>query len=221
MSRPELELCAYSAAAVGLAERAGLDRVELCADPELGGTTPDDDVLRDARRNRDIEIWVMVRPRGGDFVYSDGEFREMLRTVAWARDLGADGVVLGVLTTSGDVDVARTRALVEAARPLGCTFHRAFDEARDWETALDDVIGTGCVRLLTSGQAKRAITGAGVIRKIVRRAAGRIEIMAGSGVNPLNGPTLIRTGVDALHFSAHRDGRFADPEFIEEMTKLI
>ncbi len=218
----KLELCAYSAAAVATAERFSLTRVELCAAPELDGITPPDDVLREARRCKNIGIHVMIRPRGGDFVYSDDEFETMKSQIVRARELGADGVVFGLLTVDGDVDVVRTRELVEFSRPMVATFHRAFDVARDWRAALEDVIGCGCVRILTSGQAPSAFEGRETLREIVRQAGRRIEIMAGARVNPDNARVLMATGVDALHFSAkNRAGEFADEEFISEICALL
>jgi copper homeostasis protein len=192
---------------------------------------------------RPVELSVMIRPRGGDFLYSDVEFEQMRRDVVFARECGADGVVFGMLTPEGDVDVERTRQIVELARPMECTFHRAFDVARDPLRALEDVIATGCRRILTSGQRAAAIEGVGLIGELVRAAAGRIEIMAGSGVNPSNAREIAATGVDALHFSARavRPGgmkyrnpfvsfspegisddeiAYADPRFVAEMVAI-
>lgn len=233
----ELELCSYSVEAVRRACEAGLTRVELCAEPALDGISPSDETLRAAVAiargasagpgSRGVEVSVMVRPRGGGFVYSDAEFEQMRREIFRARELGADGVVVGLLTGDGDVDIVRLRELVEAARPLETTFHRAFDVARDWRAALEAIVEAGCTRLLTSGQAPTAIEGVDTLRGIIAaahegaaKARGRIEIMAGAGVDPTNAAALINAGVDALHFSARRDGHFADPEFIKEMTKI-
>ena len=169
------ELCAYSVEACETARRAGVTRVELCASPYEGGTTPSAAAIRMARRIGGLQLSVMVRPRGGDFLYSDTEFRQMLEEVRFARECGADGVVFGVLTPDGRVDVQRTAALVAEAGPMQTTFHRAFDMACDLEEALEAAVA---------------------------QAAGRIELMAGSGVNPSNVRQLAATGVDAVHFSA-------------------
>ncbi len=220
----ETELCSYSLEAVRTAVREGVTRVELCAGPpEEGGMTPSEATMSGAREatNGDggcrVELSVMIRPRGGDFVYSDGEFEQMKRDIAMAKKCGADGVVFGLLTSDGDVDIPRTRELVELAKPMESTFHRAFDVARDWRTALEDIIATGCRRILTSGQRASAPEGMETIRKIVRAADGRIEIMAGAGVAPPNAHELAATGVDALHFSAKTVG---DPQFVREMVAI-
>jgi copper homeostasis protein len=149
-----------------------------------------------------IDQSVMIRPRGGDFLYSDEEFATMLRDIEHARMAGATGVVFGILTADGKVDIERTRALVEAAKGMECTFHRAVDMTEDYEQAVEDVIATGCHRILTSGGYDKAIDGIDNIRRAVEIAAGRIEIMAGSGVVAANAEALAAIGVDALHFSA-------------------
>ena len=181
------ELCAYSIEACETARRAGVARVELCASPYEGGTTPSAAAIRMARRIEGLQLSVMIRPRGGDFLYDDAEFRQMLEEVRFARECGADGVVFGLLTPDGRVET---------------TFHRAFDMTCDLSDALEEVVRTGCTRILTSGGRNTASEGIGDLRALVVRAAGRIEIMAGSGVNPSNVRQLAAAGVDALHFSA-------------------
>ena len=178
------ELCAYSVEACEAARRAGVTRVELCASPYEGGTTPSAAAIRMARRIGGLQLSVMVRPRGGDFLYSDTEFRQMLEEVRFARECGADGVVFGVLTPDGRVDVQRTAALVAEAGPMQTTFHRAFDMACDLEEALEAAVAAGCRRILTSGGRNTAVEGIDTLRALVAQAAGRIELMAGSGVNP-------------------------------------
>jgi copper homeostasis protein len=208
----ETELVSYSLEAVAAAAIAGVTRVELCASPADGGTTPSAAAIAvshalishsaQEKGSKPMELSVMIRPRGGDFLYTDIEFEQMKHEIVFARECGADCVVFGLLTPDGDVDVARTRELVALAHPVECTFHRAFDVARDPMRALEDVIATGCRRVLTSGQRTTAIEAIELLRQLVEAAAGRIEIMAGSGVNPGNGAELAATGVDALHFSA-------------------
>jgi copper homeostasis protein len=245
----ETELCAYSVEAVRTAARLGATRVELCASPTEGGTTPSAATIAMAREvageraGRPLELSVMIRPRGGDFLYDDEEFEQMRRDIAFAKNAGADGVVFGLLTPEGEVDVTRTRELVNLAMPMESTFHRAIDVARDPVRALEDIVAAGCRRVLTSGGRATALEGIDTIREMVRVAAGRIEIMAGSGVNPANGRTLAATGVDALHFSARavREGgmeyrsphvsfspegssdhqiAYADPGFVEKMVEI-
>lgn len=155
LCRMTTELCAYSVEACEAARRAGVTRVELCASPYEGGTTPSAAAIRMARRIGGLQLSVMVRPRGGDFLYSDTEFRQMLEEVRFARECGADGVVFGVLTPDGRVDVQRTAALVAEAGPMQTTFHRAFDMACDLEEALEAAVAAGCRRILTSGAAIR------------------------------------------------------------------
>ena len=196
------ELCAYSVDACLVASRAGVTRVELCASPWEGGTTPSAATIRLARRIPGIRLQVMIRPRGGDFCYSDPELEQMAGEIRFARSCGVDGVVLGVLTPDGEVDAVRTAALVSEAGGLEVTFHRAFDMTRDPLSALETVIGCGCRRILTSGGRNTAVEGIDTLRELVVRAAGRIEIMAGSGVNAANARLLADAGVDALHFSA-------------------
>lgn len=202
MKMTETEVCCYSLESCLTAAKAGATRVELCASPYEGGTTPSAAAIRMARRVPGIELAVMIRPRGGDFLYSELEFDQMKREIGFALESGADCVVSGVLNPDGSVDVRRTKELVEAAAPMQFTFHRAFDTTPDIFQALEDVIKAGCTRILTSGGSNTAPEGIGNIRMLAEKSAGRVEIMAGSGVNPANARELALTGVDALHFSA-------------------
>lgn len=196
------ELCAYSVDACRIAARLGVDRVELCASPAEGGVTPSMATIERVAKIEGIDVSVMIRPRGGDFLYSDDEFETMLRDIAYAREAGATGVVFGILTADGRVDVERTRQLVEASKGMETTFHRAVDMTEDYEAAVEAVIAAGCNRILTSGSYDKAIDGIANIRRAVEIAKGRIEIMAGSGVVAANAKQLAEVGVDALHFSA-------------------
>ena len=196
------ELCAYSVDACRIAARLGVDRVELCASPAEGGVTPSMATIERVAKIEGIDVSVMIRPRGGDFLYSDDEFETMLRDIAYAREAGATGVVFGILTADGKVDVERTRQLVEASKGMETTFHRAVDMTENYEAAVEAVIAAGCNRILTSGSYDKAIDGIANIRRAVEIAKGRIEIMAGSGVVAVNAKQLAEVGVDALHFSA-------------------
>lgn len=198
------ELCAYSVDACRVAARLGVDRVELCASPDEGGVTPSYATIERVTAIEGLDVSVMIRPRGGDFLYSDDEFRTMLEDIAHARRAGATGVVFGVLTADGRVDVERTRELVKAAEGMETTFHRAVDMAADYRQAIEDVIAAGCSRILTSGSYDKAIDGIENISEAVAVANGRIEIMAGSGVVAANAAQLAARGVDALHFSAKK-----------------
>lgn len=205
----EIEVCAYSLESCLAAQEAGADRVELCAAMYDGGTTPSPGTIRLARELLNIELYVMIRPRGGDFLYTELEYRQMKADLLFAKSCGADGVVIGLLDENGRVDVARTRELVELAAPMKVTFHRAFDMTVDYHRALEDVVRAGCYRILTSGQRNTAVEGMEVLRELVRENAGRIRIMAGSGVGSGNALSLAATGIDALHLSGKnsRDSR--------------
>lgn len=198
------ELCTYSLEACHIAARLGIDRVELCASPADGGTTPSIASIERASTISGIDVCVMIRPRGGDFLYTDEEFHTMLDDIVHARKAGATGVVFGILTPDGHIDTARTRHLVEAAESMETTFHRAVDMTADYLQAVEDIISTGCTRILTSGGYDKASEGISNITHAVSLAAGRIEIMAGSGINSSNALRLASTGIDALHFSAKR-----------------
>ena len=196
-----LEVCAYSFESCLTAQTVGAGRIELCGGLAEGGTTPSAGLIQLARQHLTIPLYVMIRPRGGDFLYTDTELAVMKADIEIAKTMGADGIVLGLLQADGRVDTEHTRQLVELAHPLPVTFHRAFDMTRDPLEALDAVIRTGAVRILTSGQQPTAEAGLPLLRQLVQQAAGRIEIMAGAGVNATNAGALIEAGVDSLHLS--------------------
>lgn len=199
---PLLEIVAYSHASALAAAAGGADRIELCENTAEGGTTPSLGTIEAARRIPGVKLHVMVRPRGGDFLYTDAEFDIMLREVELARQAGADGVVIGILRPDATVDVERCRRLVAVAGGLNVTFHRAFDWAADPLRALEDVIASGCNRILTSGQAPTALAGAPRIAELVKAARGRLVMLAGGGVNERNVSEILRlTGVTEVHGS--------------------
>ena len=177
-----LEIAANSVASALAAQQGGAGRVELCTALELGGLTPSYAQIAMAREKLTIPLYVLIRPRAGDFLYNDLEFETMLRDIEACAKAGCDGVVLGVLDADGRVDRPRCRSLISAAGNMGVTFHRAFDLARDPLTALEDVIALGCERVLTSGAQASAIEGAELILQLVELAAGRIVVMPGAGV---------------------------------------
>lgn len=168
------------------AERGGADRIELCANLSVGGLTPDGELLRSVREKVRMPIFSMIRPRPGDFVYSAAEFAEMKCSVVAAKAAGMNGVVLGLLQEDRRVDVRRTGELVELARPLPVTFHRAFDETANLGEALEDVIRTGAARILTSADAKTALQGASKLAGLVVTARDRILIVPGAGISDAN-----------------------------------
>lgn len=178
-----LEIAVDTAEASVAAESGGVDRVELCGELSVGGVTPDAELLRAVRKQIQIPIFVMIRPRAGDFDYSAAEFEEMKASIASAKGLGADGLVLGILKRDNSVDIRRTGELVSLARPLPVTFHRAFDESADLSRALLDIVQTGAVRILTSGGAATALDGAAKIAGLVSAAGRRIAIVPGAGIN--------------------------------------
>lgn len=196
-----IEVPAFSLESCLTAQRAGAGRIELCGGLAEGGTTPSAGLIQLASQLLQIPFFVMIRPRGGDFCYSETELSVMKADIQVVRSMGAAGVVLGILQPDGTVDEARTKELIELASPLPVTFHRAFDMTRDPLEALEAVIRTGAARILTSGQQQSAGDGLSVIRQLTERAGGRIEIMAGAGVNAQNAEALIKAGVDALHLS--------------------
>jgi copper homeostasis protein len=206
------------------AERGGASRIELCGSLDVGGVTPGADLMRAVRARVRVPIFAMVRPRGGDFVYSAGEFEEMRAAIEVAREAGMDGVVLGLLRDDRSVDVERTAELVRAAAPLPVTFHRAIDESANLFAGLEDVIVTGAVRVLTSGGADKAPEVVARIAELVRRARGRIVVMPGSGITPGN-IAEIAAATGAVEFHAGLSsvvGQEADPETFEaEVRRLV
>jgi copper homeostasis protein len=181
-----LEISVESAEVAAAAERGGADRVELCAELAVGGLTPGGSAMMGTRANVQIPIFAMIRPRAGGFVYSQAEYISMRSDIKRAKQFQLDGAVLGVLTNEGRVDVARTRELVELAKPLPVTFHRAFDECADHVAALEDVIRTGATRVLTSGGAVSAAAGAAQIARLVATAGKRISVLPGAGIHAGN-----------------------------------
>lgn len=197
----QVEVCAFSIESCLNAQQAGATRIELCGGLYEGGTTPSYGLIKRAREVTTLQLYVMIRPRGGDFCYDDEEFLVMKQDIELAKELGADGVVFGLLLPTGEVDEVRTAELVALAKPLQVTFHRAFDVAQEPFEALEAVIRTGAVRILTSGQENLALDGAELLTQLAKKAAGRIDLMAGSGVNVMNAVRLAQTGVQALHLT--------------------
>lgn len=199
----QLEICANSVLSAVTAQEGGADRVELCQNLDVGGTTPSLGQVWLARAGLSIGLHVLIRPRGGDFLYSDLEFLEMKSDIMFCKEAKCDGVVIGVLLADGQVDAVRMAELIELARPMQVTFHRAFDRCRDPFEALEAIIGLGCDRLLTSGMRNSAEEGSETIAKLVKQANGRIEVMPGSGINEKNiAQIAAATGTRSFHTSA-------------------
>lgn len=198
-----LEICVDSVEGALAAQTGGAQRVELCDNLLEGGTTPSAGMIALTRQQIGIGLNVIIRPRGGDFCYSDLEFAVMQYDVHQAKQLGADGVVIGLLNPDGTIDKVRTAALIELARPLSVTFHRAFDMAVEPHQALEDLISLGVDRVLTSGQESSAVEGLDLIAALVQQAGERIIVMPGGGVNERNIHKIVQqSGVREIHLSA-------------------
>lgn len=198
-----LEICAGSIESVLAAKAGGAQRVELCSALAEGGVTPSVGLMREARKVEGIKMNVLIRPRGGDFLYTEEEVRIMETDIQTAKEIGADGVVIGALTAEGDVDIEICKRLLRYAEGMSVTFHRAFDMVRDMDKALEDVIALGCDRILTSGLMPTVRDGLGMLRELVAKSRGRIIIMPGSGVCPENIAEIVaETGVKEIHASA-------------------
>ncbi len=210
MDKTSLEICCFNLESALIAADTGADRVELCADPTGGGTTPPLGLVRVVRKKISIELYPIIRIRGGDFLFSEEEFEVMLHDIELCKSAGCDGVVIGMLLSDGRVDRFHSAILVEKAYPMGVTFHRAFDWTRNPFESLEDIIDIGCERILTSGQQPTAILGAGLIKDLVKKSAGRIIIMPGSGVRASNIADLKwETGAQEFHSSARISKRSA------------
>jgi copper homeostasis protein len=216
-----LEVIAFTIDSCTTIEMSGAGRIELCANPAEGGTTPSYGMTRRAREITGIPIFTMIRPRGGHFYYSEEEYRVMKQDILMAKELHCDGVVLGLLDEKGQVDAERTKRLVDLAYPMDVSFHRAFDRVRNPQEALEAIISCGCTRLLTSGLQQTAWEGKDLIRKLIEQADERIVIMPGSGIRAQNIETLVlHCGATEYHSSARQiskasidyESSFADEE---------
>ncbi len=198
-----VEICAQSLTSAKIAQDEGAERIELCSALELGGITPSYAVLKAVRKALSIEICVLVRPRGGDFVHSDDEFELIKQDILVCRDLGMDAIVVGILTPNGELDVPRMKTLFDLAQPMQTVCHRAFDRLKNYENTLAQLLEIGYDRVLTSGTAPTAIEGATTLRKMVEQSQNRIKILAGGGVTSENVMELIeKTSVSEVHLSA-------------------
>jgi copper homeostasis protein len=201
----KLEICVDSVESAKEAQIAGADSIELCNNLIEGGTTPGYGTIFSARSNLNIGLNVIIRPRGGDFLYSNTEYDIMRREIDICSECGADGVVLGILRSDGAIDIERTAKLIELAHPMSVTFHRAFDMCSGPIQGLEDVIASGAVRLLTSGQKNKAEEGAELISQLVDQAGERIRIMPGSGISESNISWIAKaTGAKEFHLTGRK-----------------
>jgi copper homeostasis protein len=217
-----LEICCFNLQSALIAQESGAHRVELCADPGEGGTTPSAGVIRSVRKKLQIPVCPIIRPRGGNFLFSKDEFEIMQLDIAVCKQSGCDGIVTGMLLENGKVDKESCSRLVELAYPLEVTFHRAFDRVLDPFDALEEIIDTGCQRILTSGQRPTALEGESLIKELIRKAEDRICIMPGSGVRASNILELARTtGASEFHTSARLNKSYNQVDHLfpkEELT---
>ena len=215
-----LEACVNSAISAIEAQRGGADRVELCENMGDGGCTPSAGTILHAVKHLTIPVFVMIRPRGADFFYSNAEFEIMKEDVARAKEYGAAGVVFGILRPDGTIDSERMTGLVQLARPMGVTCHRAFDMTRDPFEALDALIAMGIDRVLTSGQSDSALFGAPLIRELITYSAGRITVMPGHGIKEHNLEQAINaTGASEFHMYLTRQEK-SKMQFVRDDVKM-
>jgi len=227
----KVEICTNSVQSAVYAQEGGANRIELCCNLKEGGLTPSAGTIELARKWLAIEVFVLIRPRIGDFCYTDIEMETMLKDIFVCKENGVDGVVLGILNKDHTIDMERTAKLIEAARPLQVTFHRAFDCLPNPTEGLEQLVELGVDRILTSGLATTAIAGQTIIKSLVQQANKRITILPGGGLNPLNISDFVKyTGVGEVHLSAKQtitsggEGLFAATYFetdIEEVEKVI
>ena len=197
-----LEVCAYNIQSCRIAEQAGAKRIELCADPAAGGVTPSYGTIQYVLEQISIPAYIMLRPRGGNFVYDADELAIMYRDIHILKELGCPGIATGVLLPDGRIDTEQMKRITELAYPMGVTCHKAFDRTPDAAQALEDVIATGCERILTSGLMPTAMEGANILQSLVQQAAGHIVIMPGGGVRSTNIAQLRQiTGAAEYHSS--------------------
>lgn len=221
-----IEIATSDYVTTAAAVAGGADRIELCANLAEGGTTPSYGTIRQCRENFSVALYPIIRNRGGDFYYTSEEFSIMLRDVQLCKELGCDGVVIGLLNRDGTIDIKRTIQLIEAAYPMGVTFHRAFDRCSDPHTALEQLIEAGCERILTSGQQPSVMDGVELVAALQQQANDRIIIMPGSGIRKENIKLLAeRTGCTEFHSSLRGKAKggmeFIHPAFKDSAESYV
>jgi copper homeostasis protein len=219
----QLEIACFNLESALIAQKAGADRVELCADMLVGGTTPIIETIQQAREHLTIDLYVMIRPRGGNFVCSEAEFEQMKLEIETIKKLGVNGFVFGILNKDKTINIEQNKALLELAKPFPCTFHRAFDEVLNVDKALEDVISCKFSTILTSGTFPNVMEGKEVLKQLVNQAKNRIEIMPGGGLRSINILELDEmVNANWYHSSAITDGsEIASPEEIVQLKKKL
>ena len=223
MSNKKLEIACFNLESALIAQENGADRVELCAEMHLGGTSPNIETIKKAKENLSIDVYVMIRPRGGNFVYLKEEFQQMKSDIEAIKKLDVNGFVFGILNEDKTINIEQNKALVEFAKPFPCTFHRAFDEVSNYKQALEDVISCGFSTILTSGTFPNVIEGKEVLKQLVNQAKNRIEIMPGGGLRSTNISALDEmVNANWYHSSAITDGsETANPEEITQLKNKL
>ena len=219
----KIEIACFNLESALIAQKAGADRVELCADMLVGGTTPIIETIQQARKHLTIDLYVMIRPRGGNFVCSEAEFEQMKLEIETIKKLGVNGFVFGILNEDKSINFEQNKALVELTKPFPCTFHRAFDEILDYEKALENVISCGFSTILTSGTFPNVMEGKEVLKQLVKQANNRIEIMPGGGLRSTNISALDEmVNANWYHSSAITDGSeiASSDEIVQLKNKL-
>lgn len=219
----KFEIACFNLESAILAQKAGADRVELCANLSVGGTTPSVEMIQKAREHLTIDLYIMIRPRGGNFVYSEAEFNQMKSEIESIKELGVNGFVFGILYEDDTINIEQNKTLVAEAYPFPCTFHRAFDAVSNYEQALEAVISCGFSTILTSGAFSNVMEGNEVLKKLVYQAKNRIEIMPGGGLQSTFISELNKiVGANWYHSSAITDGsEIADPKEIIQLKEKL
>lgn len=223
LQNKKIEIACFNLESALIAQKAGADRVELCADISVGGTTPTIEIIQQAREHLTIDFYVMIRPRGGNFVYSEVEFEQMKSEIETIKKLGVNGFVFGILNEDKTINIEQNKVLVELAKPFSSTFHRAFDEVSDYKKSLEDVISCGFSNILTSGTFPNVMEGKEVLKQLVIQANNRIEIMPGGGLRSTNISELNKmVNANWYHSSAITDGNeIANLEEIIQLKKKL
>ena len=221
----ELEVIAFDVESCYLAEENGATRIELCANPHEGGTTPSYGMMKAARKSTSLQVFPIIRPRGGDFLYTKKEFDSIKDDIKASQDIGCEGFVIGILNKDGDIDIEKCQELVEIAGAQDVTFHRAFDRVKNSKVSLEQIISIGCKRILTSGLMPTAIKGASLLKSLIAQANDRIIIMPGSGIRSDNIVQLAKdTGARAFHSSARKllksQMEYLNPDMQESLEQV-